>query len=132
MTKLLTAIILVAISATAQAQNKRAVETAEYQANRIHPDIKVQMIENSTECKEIAQNLKGAKVYYYDNESRASFNGVLNSKGQYVYLNCNGKHGNYALIASKSLMDRLMSEKTTKDNQQAQQLRNKAKDSGLL
>jgi hypothetical protein len=132
MNKLLTALILVATAATAQANDKWIYSVAK----DIHPEVKVQKIDTEVECREISRNLKGATVYYTGEPDgyggRRTFNGVLNSKGQYIQMMCSSKSGNWALIAPKAVIDGLIAEQQQKQAQRSNNLNNKVKGSGLL
>ena len=134
MNKLLTALILVATAATANAYDKN--DWIYSVAKDIHSEVKVQKIDSQVECLEISRNLKGTRVYYqgpYDGKGgNPTFNGTLNSKGQYIQMHCSSKSGNWALIAPKAVVDQLVAEQKQKQAQRAQQTNNKANSSGLL
>ena len=134
MKQLITALILVATAATANAYDKN--DWIYSVAKDIHPEVKVQKIDSQVECLEISRNLKGTVVYYTGDRdnygSSPTFNGRLNSKGQYIEMKCSSKSGNWALIAPKAVVDQLVAEQKQKQTQRAQQTNNKAKSSGLL
>ena len=134
MNKLLTALILVATATTANARDKN--DWIYSVAKDIHPEVRVQKIDSEVECLEISRNLKGTTVYYIGDRdnygSSPTFNGRLNSKGQYIDMKCSRKRGNWALIAPKAVVDQLVAEQKQKQTQRAQQTNNRAKSSGLL
>lgn len=133
MKQLITAVILAATAFTAQAKDNGWAYSV---AKEIHPELTVQKIGSEAECREIASQLKGQKIFWtgpYDGKgTRPTFNGTLNSKGQYVMLMCNGKHGNYAFVATKSVIDQLVIEQKQREAQQAKSQKDRAKNSGLL
>ncbi len=128
----LTAIILASAAITAQAKGDWIYSVAK----KIHPEVQVQEIATQQECIEISRNLKGKQVYWSGESDKyggnPTFDGRLNSKGQYVQMMCSRKNGNYALVAPKSVIDNLIEQ--TKQRQQAagQKMQDRVKSSGLL
>jgi hypothetical protein len=132
MKQLITALILVATAATAQAKG----DWAQSVAKDIHPEVKVQEIATETECLEISRQLKGQQIYWTGERDQygtsPSFNGRLNSKGQYVMMHCSRKSGSYAFVAPKAVIDNLVGQQKQRQQANGQKIQDRVKNSGLL